>query len=137
LGQSLTVQGEAPGVQLTVTFTKVVDPACAVGGSSLLDYGMKYVALYLDVVNSGSESYSGSMTNCTSGITSSGQEIGSWVYPTLSEGSVRLLRPVTLQPGDSASGYVVIEIPVNTHLTQINFTPDSGFANDTAGWRIS
>jgi hypothetical protein len=136
LGQEITVRGENPGERVTVTFTKVVDPACAVGGSSYLDYGMKYVGLYLRIVNSGSATYGDSLSNCTSGVTSSGQEIGSWVHPVLSEGSPRLLRHIDLKPGDDATGYVVIEIPAGAHLTQINFTADSGFGNDTAGWRV-
>ncbi|MHA6757603.1 hypothetical protein [Streptacidiphilus sp. PAMC 29251] len=138
MGHPLTLRGSDPGEQVTVTFLDVVDPACGVGGNSLLDHGMKYVGLRLRLVDSGSTPYSDSPSNCTWGRTDTGLQVGSFVAPTLSEGpAVAPHGNLELQPGRGATGYVVMEIPQHAHLARIDFTPDSGFADDTGEWKLS
>ncbi|MET9611925.1 hypothetical protein [Kitasatospora indigofera] len=138
LGEALSIKGEAPGEQVTVTFLQVVDPACAVGGSSSLLAGMKYVGLELRLTNSGRTQYSDAPSNCTWGWTDSGRQVGSYVWPTISAGpAVAPHADLELAPGQSATGYVVMEIPENPRLTRIDFTPDSGFASETGEWKLS
>ena len=137
LGHPLTLKGSDPGEQMTVTFLQVVDPACGVGGTSLLDHGMKYVGLRLRLLDSGRAPYSDSPSNCTWGRTDTRLQVGSFVYPTLSEGPAVAPRGnLVLKPGQSATGYVVMEVPQHAHLARIDFTLDSGSADETGEWKL-
>ena len=138
LGHPLTLKGSDPGEQATVTLLQVTDPACGIGGSSLLDHGMKYVGLRLRLVDSGRTPYSDSPGNCTWGRTDTGLQVGSFVYPVIAQGPP--LAPhgnLELKPGQSATGYVIMEIPQHAHLARIDFTPDSGFADETGEWTLN
>ncbi|MFC1408717.1 hypothetical protein ACEZCY_05400 [Streptacidiphilus sp. N1-12] len=137
LGHPLTLKGDDPGEQVTVTFLQVVDPACGVGGPSLLDRGMKYVGLRLRLLDSGRKPYSDSPSNCSWGRTDTGLQVGSFVYPTLAEGPAVAPRGnLVLKPGQSATSYVVMEIPQHAHMARIDFTMDSGFADETGEWTL-
>ncbi|MFD8141761.1 hypothetical protein [Streptomyces sp. NPDC059708] len=137
LGNALAIKGEAPGEQVTVTFLEVVDPACGVGGDSRLDSGMKYVGLKLRLVNSGQTQYEDAPGNCAWGWTDTGRQVGSYVFPTISAGpAIAPNGDLRLAPGQSATGYVVMEIPENARLTRIEFTPDSKFSDATGEWKL-
>ncbi len=138
LGHPLILKGSGPGEQATVTFLQVIDPACGVGGNSLLFHGMKYVGLRLRLVDSGRTPYSDGPSICTWGRTDTGTQVGSFVFPTLSEGSAIAPHGILkLKPGQSATGYVVMEIPQHAHLTRIYFTLDAGFADETGEWKFN
>jgi hypothetical protein len=137
LGNALTIKGEAPGEQVTVTFLQVVDPACGIGGTARLEAGMKYVGLKLLLVNSGRTKYADSPSNCTWGWSDTGRQEGSYVFPTISAGpAIAPTGDLELAPGQSATGFVVMEIPEHSHLTRIEFTPDSEFASETGEWKV-
>ncbi|MFD7257909.1 hypothetical protein [Streptomyces sp. NPDC059874] len=137
LGNALTIKGQAPGEQVTVAFLEVVDPACGVGGDSRLDSGMKYVGLKLRLVNSGQTQYEDAPSNCVWGWTDTGRQVGSYVFPTISAGpAIAPNVELELAPGQSATGYVVMEIPEDAHLARIEFTPDSKFSGATGEWKL-
>nr|WP_134006433.1 hypothetical protein [Streptomyces sp. 846.5] len=124
------------GEKLTVTLLRMVDPACAVGGSSLLFRGQKYVALELRLTNDGNTPFDDSASNCTWGWTNTRQQAGSYVYPTITAGPLIDRSAQNLPPGHTTTGYIVMAIPIGAHLTRVEFTPDSGFAEVTGEWQI-
>jgi hypothetical protein len=143
LSGTLTLKGQQPGEQVTATFLQVVDPACGIKGASKLHLsglhpGHKYVGLKLRLVDSGQTPYEDAPSNSTWGYTDDGRQVGSYTDPVITAGpDIAPDVDLSLAPGQSATGFVIMEIAQNAHLTRINFTPDSGQASNTGEWKLN
>lgn len=119
---------------IAVTATSITDPAQS--GSQYLtpDNGNKYVAVNLTIENKGSTSYKDDADNDTSVVGSDNQTY------TASLASVSGCTDfdngqVNLSAGATVSGCITFEVPSNVSIARVQYTPNSGFSDDTAEWQ--
>ncbi|MEU4578009.1 DUF4352 domain-containing protein [Nonomuraea sp. NPDC023979] len=134
VGGSLTLEGRDPGLKMTVTVTRVVDPATP-DQFSKPETGSKLVAIELTLVNSGQAVYDDSPTNGATLIDAEGQQYRS-TYSDVREGQ-EFGGSSTINTGDTRKGVIVFEVPEKAGLGKFQFALDSGFADQKGEWTLS
>ena len=135
IGDTLTLKGMDTGSKAEITAMKFVDPATATGGIDTPAAGSRYVAVEFQIQNTGTATYDDSPDNNARVADISGHLFDSTIVSSISSGP---LFPATVQlrPGQKAVGYVVFEVPVASKIARVQFTPDSGFADDSGQWLV-
>lgn len=136
VGDTVELRGSAPGARMAVTVTSVVDPADPANDFGSPSPGRKLVAVQFRLRNTGSATYSDAPSNGAEVIDEQGQGFNATVTSTVTSGQA-FPAGVHLAPGDSALGFVVFELPVSSHPSRVQFTLDSGFADQTGQWTVS
>jgi hypothetical protein len=135
VGGSITLTGMRDDEKLTVTLVKVADPATSSDEYMHPDSGKHFVAAQIRITNTASTAYSDSPTNGATLIDAKGQQYRS------SYGETTLGQPfngtVKLAPGATALGVVAFEVPDGEKATTLQFSLDSGFADQTGQWQLS
>ncbi|MEV0621136.1 DUF4352 domain-containing protein [Nonomuraea sp. NPDC050404] len=135
VGGSITLQGIDPGLKMTVTLNRLVNPATSANQFSKPKTGNKFVAVEVTLANSGQAVYSSSPTG------------GVWLI----DGELQQHRPsyqevsegqgfggnATINVGDSRKGMIVFEVPETARLTKFQFGLDGGFADQKGEWTLS
>ncbi|WP_051367637.1 DUF4352 domain-containing protein [Hamadaea tsunoensis] len=134
LGDAITLTGDVEGDVVTVTPLKVANPAAAADDFSGPDAGHKLVGVQFRLQNAGTVTYSDSPDNCATLVDTDGQRF----HPTIADIAAGPTFPgsVTMSPGGSALGWIVFEVPSSARPASVQFTPDSGFADDTGEWTL-
>jgi hypothetical protein len=133
VGGALTLAGMDPGLKMTVTLTKVVNPATP-DQYSKPKTGNKLVAIELTLANSGQAVYDDSPTNGAALIDSEGQQFRS-TYSDVREGQ-EFGGTSTINMGESRKGVIVFEVPESAQPAKFQFALDSGFADQTGEWAL-
>jgi len=134
LGATIDVTGDSAGEKLAVTLVKVIASAQGSDQFNTPPAGDVFFAAQFQIVNIGTVAYSDSPDNCVVAKDAAGQSFQTDVS-TIAEG-VGFNGTVNLAPGDKALGYEVFDAPKGDAVTQVQYTPDSGFSSDTAQWTI-
>lgn len=134
VGQSITLHGMDDGTQLAVTMVKWVDPAKGADEYTVPDSGKRFVAVQVSIVNTGKSVYDDSPTNGLQIADDKSQRFDS-DFNEVSAGPA-MASEIKLAPGDKAVGYVNFQVPKTSKVTRIQFTADSGFANETGEWTV-
>jgi hypothetical protein len=131
VGDTLNLTNKA-GRLFTVTLSKVIDPAQGAPGI-VPKTGKRFVGVVFTIHNSASQSISPNVITDTIVIGSSGK-----LYPAngkmLSSCAAFAHQQFKLEPGSSASGCVTFQIPTAVTVSQVQFLPTGGTANDYGQW---
>ncbi|MFJ8159639.1 hypothetical protein ACIRBY_01785 [Streptomyces sp. NPDC096136] len=135
-GETVPLDGDRPGEHLDVTLTRVVDPA----GRPPAPGADRLVAVGLRLENTGTVPYQDSPAPAAHLLGTDGQRFTGLsgttdVGPALP--GPALPDTVTLDPGRSASGYVVFRVPQEADLAAVQFALDAGLGDDVAQWSLA
>ncbi|TMR09008.1 DUF4352 domain-containing protein [Nonomuraea turkmeniaca] len=134
IGGAITLQGMDPGLKVTVTLNKVVNPATG-DQFSKPQSGNKFVALEVTLANQGQAVYSDTPTNGAILIDSEGQQYRSTFHQVQEGQSFGGLA--TINTGDTRKGVIVFEVPEPAKLAKFQFALNSGFADQKGEWTLS
>lgn len=134
VGGAITLEGMDAGLKVTVTVTKLANPA-----TPAQDFkpkaGNKYVAIELTLANVGQAVYSDSPTNGAILIDGDGQQFRS-TYADVREGQ-QFGGSATINAGDTRKGVIVFEVPESAKVATFQFALNSGFADQKGEWTLS
>jgi len=134
VGDTLSVTGFQDGEQLDVTLKKWADPVQAAHEFDAPAQGKRWAAGQFEIVNTGSRVYDDSPTNGVQVADSEGQRFDTW-FAEISAGP-QMASAVKLPKGEKALGWIVFEVPKNSKLTSVQFTMNSGMANEAGQWKL-
>jgi hypothetical protein len=133
IGDTIALKGIDAAAKAQVTAMKVVDPATSTSGFDTPAAGSRYVAVQFQIQNTGTVVYDDAPGNSAKIADTSGHQFDSVIVDSVTAGP---LFPTTLKisPGEKAVGYLVFELPTTSKVANVQFTLDSGFADDTGQW---
>ena len=135
VGDTISLKGTGDGSKLDVTVVKVADPAKSSDEFMTPEAGKRYVGVQFRLVNTGSAAYDDSPSNGAQVADSGGQRFES-TFADITAGP-SMASAVKLQPGGKALGWIVFEVPKGSKAVTVQFTMDSGFAEQTGQWKLS
>ncbi len=130
LGSTITVKGMSDGEKMAVTLLDAQRWAGSQFDSP--SAGTYFEAVRIKLHNVGSAIYSDSPTNGIKGVTNKDEP----VQTTISEKSPNFGGSAKIAPGDSQTAWVTLEVPKGSKVSKLQFTMDSGFADDTGEWVV-
>ncbi len=135
VGDALDLTGSDTGSRMEVTVTRVVDPAAAADEFSTPDPGDRFVSVQFRLQDVGSAVYTDAPSNGAEIIDSTGQGYNASFDD--SAAGPQFPAPEHIAPGDSALGFVTFQVPNGVRVAKVQFTLDSGFADDTGQWNVN
>lgn len=133
LGDPLTLK--AFETQLRVTPTRVIDPLEVGRFDRPLNKGSRFVAIEVEIENTGSASYVDSPANGAS-LISDRKEQADTAFVTGGDCSDAFASNLRLSPGSTQRGCVPFELEEGSDPATFQFGPDSGFGPQAGEWRI-
>jgi hypothetical protein len=132
LGDSITLDGNEDGLEMSVTPLKVVDPAKSDDGFSEPKAGNRYVAIQVRLENVGTIAFSDSPSNGAVVIDAKDQSYSASIFDEVKPafGSVKIA------PGDGRVGFLTFELSKRAKLRSFQFTLDSGFGPESGQWSL-
>ncbi|GLW12791.1 hypothetical protein Misp01_79190 [Microtetraspora sp. NBRC 13810] len=119
VGETITVKGREPGVQVAVTLNRVIDNATSNNQFLQPDAGTRYVAVELTLKNVGQQVYTDSPMFGADLIDAEGQQHRTTLAP-ITEG-VSFSGSITVSPGDSRKGVIVFTVPSSAKPAKLQF----------------
>jgi hypothetical protein len=135
VGDTLDLTGNDSGSRMAVVVTRVVDPAAAADDFLTASPDDRLVSVQFQLQNVGSAVYSDAPSNSAVVVDSSGQGYDSTIDDSAAGPSFP--TPEHIAPGGTALGYVTFEVPDGVRVALVQFTLDSGFADDTGQWTVN
>lgn len=132
VGDTITVDGDA-GVKLAITLKKWTDAARSTDRYFTPEPGKAWVAGQFEIRNVGTAVYDDSPGNCVQAADAQGQRFDEALVDAITAGPL-MPSELKLPPGDVALGWLVFQVPKPPAVTRVQYTPDSGFAEETAQW---
>lgn len=117
---------------LDVTLAEVADPATP-GPFWDTSPGTRLVGLRVVITNQSEAVWSDSPSNSVSVIGDDDTQ-HSATFMIIEEGP--MFADTTTVPGDVRQGWVVVEVPEGVAVSRVRYTPNSGFADETAEWDL-
>ncbi|QTD99135.1 DUF4352 domain-containing protein [Streptomyces cyanogenus] len=134
-GDTIALKGMEDGSKLDVTVVKVADPAKSSDEFTTPESGNRFVGVQFKLVNTGTAAYSDSPGNGAQITDADGQQFES-TFADITAGP-SMSSDVRLKPGGKALGWIVFEVPKASKTATVQFTMDSGMANQTGEWKLS
>ncbi len=134
IGDPVKLKGENTGEQVEATLVAYRKSVFA-GEYDEPEDGMKFVGVTLRIKNTGSIPYSDSPSNGAVILTPRGEQ-GKTATIATGECSENFADSVRIAPGESQEGCIAFEIPEGVTAAKLQWTPSSGFSNETAEWTI-
>ncbi|MDH6136384.1 hypothetical protein P3T37_005809 [Kitasatospora sp. MAA4] len=135
VGDTIALKGQESGSSADVTVVKVVDNAQSSDDYSKPADGKRWIAIQFRIKDTGTAAYSDAPENGTTVLDDQGQSYNSVVADTTAGQSFAV--PANIAAGDSALGFITFEVPQAAKLDKVQFTLDSGFADQTGQWKLS
>jgi hypothetical protein len=131
---SLNIGGARSGerVEATVLAYKA---HLAVGKEDSVASGMKFVGVTLRLTNVGTIPYTDAPFNGAMIVTATGLE-GRSVVIVSGECSEGFASEVVITPGESREGCILFELPDELAAAKFQWTPSSGYGEETAQWLV-
>jgi hypothetical protein len=133
VGDTITVSGD-DGVKLALTLKKWTDTARSTDQYFTPEPGKAWVAGQFEIRNVGTAVYDDSPGNCAQAADAQGQRFDEALVDAITAGPL-MPAELKLPPGDVALGWIVFLVPKPPAVTRVQYTPNSGFAEETAQWR--
>lgn len=133
VGDTIGLTGMEGG-KADLTVVKVVDNPKGADDYSTPDAGKRFFAVQFRIKDTGTKAYSDSPSNGAKVVDSQGQSYDSDINDT--KAGPGFPATVNIAPGSSGLGYITFQVPVGAKITQIQFTLDSGMADQTGQWNI-
>lgn len=134
VGDTLTLKGMEDGSRLDVTVVKVADPAESADEFTEPGSGKRFVGVQFKLVNTGKKVYDDSPSNGAQVADSEGQQFDS-AFADITAGP-SMSSALKLKPGAKGLGWIVFEVPKASKVDTVQFTMDSGFADQTGEWKL-
>ncbi|MGV9245950.1 DUF4352 domain-containing protein [Streptomyces sp. NPDC003710] len=134
VGDTIALKGTDEGSKLDVTVIKVADPAKSSDEFMTPNPGKRYVGVQFKLVNTGTAAYSDSPSNGVQIVDGQGQQFES-AFADITAGP-SMSSDVRLKPGAKTLGWIVFEVPKGSKAATVQFTMDSGFAEQTGEWKL-
>jgi hypothetical protein len=135
VGDTITIHGSDDGSKLDVTLVKI-DKTAKGGEFDQLDKPTdRWVAVQFRITNTGTAVYSDDPINSVQLADADGQQFEP-TYVDSTDGQT-MASDVRLTTGKKALGWITFEVPKASKLDSIQFTMDSGFADEAAEWQLS
>lgn len=135
IGSAITLSGNDSGEQVAVTVTKVINSAQPNDDFSSAPAGDRLYAVQFRLHDTGSAAYSDSPSNGAAVVDSAGQSYQASITDTVSDCQV-FPGSENIAPGSSGLGCIVFQVPESAKITEVQFTLDSGFAQQTGQWNV-
>jgi hypothetical protein len=135
VGGTATLVGQQSGERLEATLL-AYKPSVSAGEYDTPQSGMKFVGVTLKLKNVGTIPYSDSPSNGATIITANGQQ-GKTALISSGECGEDFASNVKLAPEEDQQGCIPFEIPNEASAAKFQWTPSSGFADETAEWSLS
>jgi hypothetical protein len=135
IGGTATLKGEQSGERLEASLLAYKETISA-GEYDTPQAGMKFVGVTLRLKNVGTVPYSDSPSNGATILTATGHQ-GKTAIIASGECSEGFASSVKIAPGESQEGCIPFELPQEDTATKLQWTPSSGFGEETAEWAIS
>lgn len=133
VGDTIHVSG-LNSEQIDVTLTKISDPTHAAGYNPGPSSGDRLIGVQVRIANSGSDVYSDAPDTDVTVVDAKGQSYSS-NFDDITAGP-SFPGSVNIPAGDSRLGYVAFEIPSSATVTEVQFSADSGTADDVGTWSV-
>lgn len=130
VGATITLHG-FNSLQMDVTVTKVI--LSATPANDFLKPKGRYVAVEVELTNTGSVPYSDSPSNGATLIDDQDQQYHA-TYGDVKQGVQ--LSSTSVAIGDRRKGVIVFDIPEDVKLVKFQFGLDSGFADEKGEWAL-
>lgn len=134
VGATISLKGN-DGAGADVTLVKIVDPATGADQYTTPDSGKRFVGVQLNIKNTSTSAEQIAPDNDTTLFDSTGQSYSTDLNSLASCQAFAGGGP-NLAPGESALGCETFQIPTGATIAKVEFTPSSGFANDTGEWLV-
>ncbi|WP_306191300.1 DUF4352 domain-containing protein [Streptomyces sp. MK5] len=134
VGDTLTLKGQDEGSRLDVTLVKVADPAKPADDFTEPESGKRFVGVQFKLVNTGKAAYSDSPSNGAQVADTEGQQFDATIADITAGPSMS--SDLRLKPGAKGLGWIVFEVPKGAKVSTVQFTMDSGFADQTGEWKL-
>lgn len=134
VGDTLALKGMEDGSRLDVTVVKVADPAKSADEFLEPGSGKRFVGVQFELVNTGEAVYNDSPSNGARVADSEGQQFDS-TFADITAGP-SMASSLTLKPGAKGLGWIVFEVPKGSKIDTVQFTMNSGFADQTGEWKL-
>lgn len=130
LGDSVRVAGLA--TTLSIKLLAVSDPAKHYGSYNAPRSGRHYCAVKLAISNVGEAVYNDSPVNCCQLIDTRDIGYSASIFDEIGPG----FGSVRIAPGARRVGWVTFDLPDKAAPATLQYTSDSGFADETAQWEL-
>ncbi|TYB63871.1 DUF4352 domain-containing protein [Nonomuraea sp. PA05] len=133
-GGTVTLKGMEAGSKMAVTLNRAWSEARPTQDSVQPKPGNRLMAVQLTLTNKGRVTYKDAPMNGAVVIDSEGQQ-----YPfsiAYVEQGQQFHWATTIDPGDSRKGLVVFEVPEGARMTTLQFTLNSGYADQHGEWKL-
>ncbi|MFE1412724.1 hypothetical protein ACFW6F_18230 [Streptomyces sp. NPDC058746] len=136
-GETIPLRGLEPGEQLDVTLMRVVDPAGPASVIAVSDAKAddRLVAVRFRLENTGAVVYKDSPAACAHLLDSAGRRFEG--TDTATTAGTAFPDTVTLDPGDTAEGFVTFSPPQDAGLAAVQFALNGGLSDDVGHWSLS
>lgn len=135
VGDTIALKGMEDGSKLDVTVVKIADPAKSSDGFTTPESGNRFVGVQFKLVNTGTATYGDSPGNGAQITDAEGQQFQT-AFADITAGP-SMSSDVRLKPGARALGWIVFEVRKGSKATTVQFTMDSGMADQTGEWKLS
>ncbi|MGH8910027.1 MAG: DUF4352 domain-containing protein [Egibacteraceae bacterium] len=135
VGSTISLTGNDEGAEIAVKVVEVIDGAAGTQ-FSLPQAGNKFIAVRVELSNTGQAVYLDSPSNGTRLINAANEQFTATIAQV--QGCQEFAGgSVTLSPGSTALGCLIFEVPVDAVAARFQFTLDSGFGPETGIWELA
>jgi Domain of unknown function (DUF4352) len=134
VGSTISLTGNTPGEKMAVTVVKVFPRAHGSDEFNTPDPGKRFYAVQFRLTDTGSAAYSDAPSNGATVVDSAGQSYQSDLSTVA--GCNSFPGTENIAAGSTGLGCVVFQVPRHAKITEVQFTLDSGFANQTGQWKV-
>ncbi|MEV5327947.1 DUF4352 domain-containing protein [Nonomuraea fastidiosa] len=135
LGGSIALQATDPGLKVTVTVGRVIDPATPANDFLKPAAGKKLIAVELTLANTGQTDYSDSPLTSVWLIDHESRQYTP-SFKQISEGQ-DFGGTVSISGGDSRKGVVVFEVPQTARAAKLQYAIRGGLGSQRAEWTLA
>jgi hypothetical protein len=134
IGSTIILTGNSSGEKMAVTVVKVLPHPAGSDQFNTPDRGKRFYAVQFRLADTGSVAYSDSPSNGAEVVDSTGQSYESDISTVTACQSFPATENIAV--GSTGLGCVVFQVPKHARITEVQFTLDSGFANQTGQWKV-
>ncbi|WP_354642069.1 DUF4352 domain-containing protein [Kitasatospora camelliae] len=134
VGDTIALKGIEKSTTADVTVVKVVDNAEGEDEYSKPADGKRFVAVQFRIKATG-KAYSDAPANSARLLDAQGQSFTTSLYDT--KAGQGFAGSVNIAAGESGLGFLTFEVPKDAALDKVQFTLDSGMADQTGQWKLS
>ncbi|MEV6210891.1 DUF4352 domain-containing protein [Kitasatospora sp. NPDC051914] len=134
VGDTIALKGFEKNGTADVTVVKIVDNAEGEDEFSKPADGKRFVAVQFRIKATG-KAYSDAPSNSAKLLDNQGQSYDTSLYDT--KAGQGFSGSVNIAPGESGLGFLTFEVPKDAVLDKVQFTLDSGMADQTGQWKLA